>query len=370
MNKKITSAILAAAMLGTALTGCSKAEKVDGTQIVATVDDYEVTLGLAHLILRENQASSEDYMELLAEAYGMDVSSFAMWDDTTKAEDGSTITYGEQQKETVMGAICELYAFKNHAGDYDIELTEEDHEKIAAAAAQFMKDNTQEAIDALGVSESDIVTYLELLTLRGRMYEPMLADVDREVDDAEANQTTVTFVEISTIGTERDDEGKLISLTEEQLAEKKALGEEIIAAIQKEKDIAKADIEKIAEGISEDVNVTTASFTTEASEDQYVVKEQVVDAVMKMKDGELCETVIEGENAYYVVRLDAMLDEEATETERENIIANRETEAHEELAEKWTYETTVTIDYEVWGQVELTDRQSFRFVVDEEETEE
>lgn len=365
MNKKVTCAILAAAMMGTAFAGCSKSDKLDGTQIVATVDDYEVTLGMAHLILRESQASAEDYMDYLAQYYayyyGSEIASGSMWDD--KVEDGSQ-TYGEQQKEEVMGTICELYAFKNHAADYGIELTEEDNAKIAAAAKQFMEDNTQKAIDALGVSESDIVTYLELATIRAKMYEPMLADVDCNVSEEESNQTTLTYATLSIAGTETDKDGNKIALTEEQLAEKKALCEKLIQALNDADDTAKADMAALAKEISEDFTVTTASFTTSAYEEQYAVNEALAEAVLTLKDGEVYADVIEGTNNvfYYVGRLDAMVDEEATAEKVDTIITERKTEAHKELAEKWTYETEVKIDYNVWSQVELTDRQSFRFV--------
>ncbi len=366
MSKKITCAILAATMLATAFTGCGKSSKLDGTQIVLTVDEHEVTLGMAHLILRENQASSEDYIDLMVQYYGGTANDYKIWDDIV--EDGN-ITYGEQQKENVMGTLCELYAIKNHMEDYDIVLTEEDNKKIEAAAEQFMKDNTQETIDALGVSKSDIVTYLELATIRGRMQGPMLADVDREVSDEEANQTTVTYASISILGSEKDEDGKTISLTDEQKAAKKALLEELIAAIKEEKDIAKADISALAKEISADITVTTSTYTTHDAENQYAVNEVVWKAAEDLKDGELCEEVLKASSSYYIVRMDAVTDEEATEEKREEIIAERETEEYEKIVEGWVGETKVDLNHEVWAQVELTNRQSFRYLVDDSEEE-
>ena len=363
MNKKITCAILAATMLGTCLTGCTKSKPVDGTQIVLTVDEHEVTLGMAHLMLRENQASSEDYMELLAQYYGGTASDYQIWDDLVE---GKTITYGQQQKENVMGTLCELYAIKNHAKDYDIVLTEEENQKIAAAAAQFMKDNTPETIEALGVAESDIVTYLELATIRAKIFEPVVADVDRNVTDKEANQTTVTFAAISTLGTQKDKDGKTIALTDAQKAEKKALMEKLIDAINKEKDVAKADISKIAKEISKDITVTTHTYTTSEAKDQYIVNEVVWKAVEDMKDGEVCDKVLEATNSYYIVRLDAAVDEEKTETKKEEIIAKRESDKFSETVEKWVKETKASVKHDVWAQVQLTDRQSFRFVEKED----
>ncbi len=371
MGKKITCAILAATMLGTALTGCGKSEKLDGTQTVLTVGENEVTLGLAHLMLRESQAASEDYMDVLVSVYGGEASDYKIWDDIVENGD---ITYGQQQKENVMGSLCEYYAIKDHAGDYDIALTEEDNTKIAAAAAQFMKDNTQETIDVLGVSESDIVTYLELLTIRARMFEPMVADVDRKVTDKEANQTTVTYASVSILGTEKDKDGNTINLTDAQKAEKEALLKKLIDAIKAEKDIAKADISKLAKEISKDITVSTNTYTTADAEDQYAVNEVVWKAVEDMKDGEVCDEVLKAKSSYYIVRLDAAVDKEATEEKKEEIIAERESDAFNELVEEWVEELQkaekIKVEHDVWNQVELTNRQSFRYVVEEESDDE
>ena len=365
MNKKITCAILAATMLGTALTGCGKEEKLDGTQTVMTIDGQEVTLGLAHLMLRENQASSEAFMEQLAAVYGGEASDYKIWDDLVENGD---ITNGQQQKENVLGSLCEFYAIKMHAGEYDIALTEEDNTKIAAAAAQFMKDNTQETIDILGVAESDIVTYLELATIYYKMFDPMVADVDRNVKDEEANQTKVTYAAISTLGTEKDKDGKTLSLTDAQKAEKKALMQKLIDEIKDEKDIANADIAKIAKEVSKDITVSTQTYTTADAEEQYAVNEVVWKAVKDMKDGEVCEKVLEAANSYYIVRLDAAVDKEATEAKKAEIIETRESEAFEKLLEGWVaeLEEKIVVKHDVWAQVELTNRQSF-LTVDKKE---
>ena len=366
MGKKITCAILAATMLGTAFTGCGKEEKLDGTQTVMTIGEEKVTLGLAHLMLRESQAASEDYMDTLASVYGGTGADYLIWDDTVQNGD---ITYGQQQKENTLGSLCEYYALKMHAEDYDVVITEEERTKIEAAAEKFMTDNTQETIDTLGVAKSDIVEYLELVTVYAKIYEPMVADVDRKVKDEEANQTKVTFAAISTLGTEKDKDGKTISLTDAQKAEKKELMQKLIDAIKEEKDIAKADISKIAKEISKDITVTTTTYTTADAEEQYAVNEVVWKAVEDMKDGEVCDKVLEAASSYYIVRLDATVDKEATDAKKEEIISNREVEAYKKLLEGWVaeLEDDIKVDHKVWAQVELTTRQSFRFVVKEDE---
>lgn len=53
------------------------------------------------------------------------------------------------------------------------------------------------------------------------MHDPMTADVDTEVSANEKDQTRVTIVKVSTEGTEKDDDGKAIDLTDEEKAQKK-----------------------------------------------------------------------------------------------------------------------------------------------------
>lgn len=363
MNKRIACTVMAAAMAGTMMTGCG--EKLDGTQTVATIGEENVTLGMASYMLRDQQAQTESYMAMFAQSYGMDVSAMSIWED--EAEEG--VTYGESTKNDVMDTIKTLYALKAHAEEYDVEITEEDSAKIAEAVSTFMEENTAEAIEELAVSEEDLTTYLELVTIRERMYDPMVADVDTEVSDEEANQTKITLVKVSTEGTETDEEGNTIELTEDEIAAKKELAEEILEAIQKEDDIAAADISTIVSEIdSESASVSTPSFTTSGVE-EISVDEAVVDEVLKLEDGELVDKVIEGDGAYYVARLDHMLDEDATESKIQLIISDRESEMYNTLLEEWTEATEMTINEDVWEKVELTNSKSFQYKT-EEETEE
>ena len=44
----------------------------------------------------------------------------------------------------------------------------------------------------------------------------IVADVDTEVSDEEAKQTSISYITVSTAGTEKDDDGKTIDLTDEE----------------------------------------------------------------------------------------------------------------------------------------------------------
>lgn len=353
MNGRIACVILASAVAAGSLSGCGK---LDGTQTVATVDGEKVTLGMANYIVRDQQAMTESYYQMMSQSYGMDMSSMGIWDE--KAEDGRT--YGETAKDDVMDTIRTLYAMKNHAEDYDVTISEEEQAKIQEAAKTFMEDNDAETLAKLAVSETDMVTYLELLTYREKLHDPMVADVDKEVSDEEAGQSTVSVVKVSTAGTEKNEDGNTIELTEEEKEAKKEQAQQVLDKVKASENVAEADMSALAQEVEESLYAYTPSFTTAGSEED-TLDQKVIDAVASLKDGELVQEVVEGTDGYYVVRLDKKNDEEATENKKESIISEREQEAYDKLVEEWTEEAEIKVEENVWKKVKVTDSVSFQY---------
>ncbi len=353
MNGKIACGILASAILAGSFSGCGK---LDGTQTVATVDGEKVTLGLANYIVRDQQAQMESYYQMMAQSYGMDMSTMQIWDE--KTEDGKTI--GESTKDDAMETIHTLYAMKSHADEYDVTISEEEKSKIDEAAKSFMEANSAETLEKLAVSEGDIVTYLELLTYRQKLHDPMVADVDQEVSEKEANQSTVSVVKFSTAGTEKDDEGNTIELTEEEKKAKKEQAQQLLDKLKASENVAEADMDAMAQEIDENLYAYTPSFTTAGSEND-TLEQSVINAVANLEDGQLVQEVVEGVDAYYVVRLNKKLDEEATANKKESIISEREQEQYDELVEDWTKDSKLKVEKNVWKKVEVTDSVSFQY---------
>lgn len=356
LNSRIAAGVLAAFLAAGTLTGCGK---LDGTKTVATVDGETVTLGLASYMIRDQQAQTESYYQMLAQSYGIDASG-SLWDE--KGDDGKT--YGESAKDDVMDNIKSLYAMKAHAADYDVTISEEEQAKIQEAAKTFMEENDAAALEELAVSESDIATYLELMTYRQKMHDPMVADVDQEVSDEEANQTRITMAKVSTQGTEKDDDGNTIDLTDEEKSDKKWLAEQLLEKILAS-DNTEVDISALAGEISEDITVTSPAFTTAGGEDQ-VLDQAVRDAALKLEESQVAPEVIEGEDGYYVIRLDKMLDEDATENKRASIISEREQEAYNNLLEEWEEAADMKIEESVWKKLKITDSKSFIYKTEEQ----
>lgn len=349
LSTKLACGMLATALGASALAGCGS---LDGTQTVATVDGEEVTLGLASYMLRTDQAEMEGYYRMLAQNYGMDGGEY--W--STETEDGKT--YGEDVKDNVMSTIKELYVMRAHAEEYGVSITEEEQTAIDEAAQTFMESNDQETLDALAVSEEDVKTYMELYTIRQKMREPMVADVDREVSDEEAAQTRVTFVEISTEGTETDEDGNTVDLTDEEKAEKKDQAQQVLDKVTAAEDPASADMDALAKEVDENLAAVERTFSSSGEGDE-TTDQAIKDAVADLEDGQVVSQVVEGESAYYVVRLDQQFDEEATENEKDLIISDREDTQYENLVKEWTDAAEMEVEKSVWNRVKVTDAQPY-----------
>ena len=345
MTKRTAVAALTGVMAVGMLTGCGE-KKLDGTKTVATVDGTEIPLGLVSLSVREGQAQTEAmYKSFMG---GQDYSIWSM-----DAEDGKT--YGEQAVEQSLKDIELMYIMKEKAADYKVEITDDDEQKIAEAAAAFMEANSEDTIQELAVSEDQVKTYLELQTYKSRMHDPIIADVDKNVSDEEAQQSSFTYVSISTA-----------DLSDDEVKQKKEDAQKILDDLNAAG--ADGDFNEIAKAVDDSYSAVSGTFAAneDAQKDEdsdssstSTYPDEVMKVLRTLKDGEIGPDVIETDSAYYGVRLDKVNDEEATETKKESIISTRETNLYTETTEKWLDDADVKVENKVLKTLKVTDNHKF-----------
>ena len=357
MTKRTAVAALTGVMAVGMLTGCGE-KKLDGTKTVATVDGTEIPLGIVSLSVREGQAQTEAmYKSFMG---GQDYSIWSM-----DAEDGKT--YGEQAVEQSLKDVELMYIMKEKAADYNVEVTDDDEKKIADAAAAFMAANSEETLQELAVSEDQIKTYLELQTYKSRMHDPLIADVDKDVSDEEAQQSSFDYVSISTA-----------DLSDDEIKQKKEDAQKILDGLNADSD---GDFSEIAKSVDDSYTVLSGSFDTneDAAEEDSDDEDETTassgnypDEVMKvlrtLKDGEVGPDVIETDSSYYVVRLDKVNDEDATATKKESIISTRENELYTETTDKWMDEADIKVEKKVLKTLKVTDNHKFTIQTAAEDT--
>ena len=358
MTKKTAVVALAGVMAAGMLTGCGEKE-LDGTKTVATVDGTEIPLGMLSLSVREGQAQAEAMYKSF-----MGGSDYSIWG--TEAEEGKT--YGEQAVEQALEDIELMCILKEKAADYDVEITEDDEKAIADAAAAFMSANTEDTLKTLAVTEDQVKTYLELETYKSRMHDPIIVDVDKNVSDEEAQQSSFNYVSISTS-----------DLSDDEIKQKKEDAQKILDGLNADPD---GDFGEIAKSVDDSYTVLSGSFDTneDASEEESDDEDETTasssnypDEVMKvlrtLKDGEVGPDVIEADSAYYVVKLDKVNDEDATATKKESIISTRENELYTETTDKWLDEADIKVEKKVLKTLKVTDNHKFTIQTAAEVTE-
>ena len=340
--KKITGALLAGALGAASLTGCSS--PMDGTQPLLTSGEDTVTVGTGNLMLRMNQATMLSYYSM------MGGSTTGLWSQ----DSGDGETYGDTTKASILDELENMLVQKQHAADYDVSISEEEQGKIEEAAQAFMDANTEETIQNLSVSQSDVETLLELYTYQTKMYDPMVADVDTNVEDSEAAQSRITYCRIDISDTQNED-GTTTPLTDEEKQEKKDQAQALLDKLQASADPASADMDALAKEVNEDLNAVDNTF----GDDDTLLDDKLKEAAKTLQDGQVYGEVVEGENAYFVVRMDSVLDREATDAEKENIVSERQQNAYNDLLNQWKDDADITVNNREWDKVTLTDNEQY-----------
>lgn len=353
MIKGIKKGLAVAAVL--ALTagcfaGCGA--KVNSEDVAAVVGEENVPMGVASVYARYNQAQ-------MFAMYSQYMSSMGMPQIFDQAlTEGSDETYGDQMKDELMDYIVNMYIVRSHADEYGVTLTEEEQAAIDEVAKNFVAANEASALKKIGTTEEHVKELMTLYTYSEKMYDVVVADVDTEVSDEEAQQSKLTYIKISLEGTETDEEGNTIALTEDEIAAKEDMAKGILTALLQSADPAAEDMSALAAEFEEGLTATPYTYD---EEDSYL-DSAVLDSVAGLSDGEVVENVVASTDgkALYVVRFDAELDREATDYQKENIVHQRQQDKYTEVLEGWkeaaTYETT-----EAWDKFSINDSDIYTF---------
>jgi foldase protein PrsA len=334
--KRLSVLALAGVIAGSAvLTGCGS---LDPEATVATVNGTPISLGLANCLA---QYTAVDYDTYYMTYFGDD-----MWSSDPNG-DGSTMT--DVVKDNALDQLEEYYLLEQHMTEYGVEITSEELDEIGTAAAQFISDNTKEALDALGATEDIVKEMLRLSKIQKKMRDAIVADIDRDVPDEECAQKTFSYVRVKKTSSSTDDEAEELS-EEEQAAQAKETAQKILD----EALLGSTDdpLETAAE--DNDANKSTCSFgASDLNEDDNstYLELEVLEAADKLEDGEYAADLIETDSYYYVIRLDSSFDEDATERERESIISDRESDRYDEVVQGYKDEAEWSIDEKVWEPV-------------------
>lgn len=331
-GKKLMIAGLCACMAATALGGCSP--KADTA--IATLNGTDVPYGVASFMVRYSQAQMQSmYGSYLGTDY---------WS-----------SYGESSRDSVMESLQQMLILEQHMDEYNVTITDEEKSKISEAAQAFIENNDEDMIKAMAVDQETVERALTLYTVQTKMRQAIIADVDTEVSDEEAAQKTIEYALFSTAGT-TDEEGNTTEMTDEEKAQQKDQAQQVLDLVK-----GGQDLESSVQSVDAEMTTYTASYGT----DNGSIPDEVKEAADQLSDGECADSVVETDDGYYVIVMQSTFDEEATETQKENIVAERQDEKFNEVYDAWREEADFAANDKVVEKITFQDT----YQLETEETE-
>ena len=364
-GRRAAAAALALGLGVMTLAGCGQ-KKLDGTQTAVTVNGENVTVGTLSFEAHYDAALFYSY-------YGAYIGNTGYFNVVSDEETGKT--YGDMTVDSVLTQLEEDVIVSQHAADYGVELSEEQKAAIDAAAQAYIDKNAADVRNKIGASKEDIVYSMTLDTIRSLMMEPMAADVDTEVSDEEAQQTSVSYITVAT-ATEDDvetaedatDEEKQAAVEAEN-AVRMAKMQTILTNLLAADNAAEADLQEFADAVDDTLYAYNTSFSTN-DEAPTAVNQAVADAARTLKDGEVYESVITADDGahYYILRVDHVFDEKATQNKKDSVVRTRKQEQFDKMVADWVAAAEVSVNESAVAEIKLTDSEPFVFKAAAEES--
>lgn len=327
-KKRVTALGLAGMLAVTGLTGCGSMNNDD---VVATVGESEIKLGVANFYARMQQAQYETYYAGMMGTTGEE-----LW---AKETDGKT--YEQSVKSDMIKSLENMYILEQHASEYDVVLSEDEKKAIDKAAEEFDENNALEDKEAVSGYNKYVKKVLELITIQSKMEDAMTADVDTEVSDDEAAQKAMKYVFYSYTKDENDSTSTM-SETEKTEVKKKATD-----FAEKLKNSDTKDIDAVASEAG--MEVQTATFDSEStSPNADLVK--AADALTA--EGDVTDA-IETDSGIYVAKVTSFLDRTATDAKKQSIVEERKKDQYDDFLKKWRKKTDINLNKRVWKKVDF-----------------
>ena len=327
------------------MTGCGN-KKLDGTKTAVTVNKQEIPLGVVSLAARMQQAQAEAMYKMYLGG-GDDMS---IW--STKMGDDSDETYGENAVTTSVESIEKMCLEKEHASEYDVEITEDEQKALEEAAKNFIAANSEETIAELAVDEDMVKTFLELETYDVKMKEAIEATADIKLDEKEYQQMAFSYASVRVSGD---------NLTDDDIKTNK---ENIQKFFDKVKEDPTADFSTLGDEISTDMTATSGTCPTYEEGDDSAANgdaypDDVRNALRKLEEGELNSESIKTDSIWYVVRLDSKDDENATDSKKESLTSTKKDDFYNDTTDGWVKKADIKEESKLIKKIKITDNHSF-----------
>lgn len=307
MKNRIRGLVAVCLVFLTLLTGCQIGDK--SIVVIRPLSNrYVFKIGKVSCELEEARLYLANYQNLYGTAYTLDLWQHDFGDESLE-------TY---IKNITMNELVAVVCMAQLAESREIVLSEEEQANIKAAAEVYYTSLTEEELDYLDVSQSDIEGYYRRYALAQKVYYSLTGEINDEVSDDEARVMEVMQIYVT-------DVTKAAEVTQ-----RLEYGE---------------DFASVANAYNELENIQC----TLARDD---VPSEVEKIAFAMEDNEISEQItVEG--GFYFIKCLNKYNPELTEANKATIVEKREQAAFDGVYNEFILTLDSYINEEVWDSLKL-----------------
>lgn len=290
-------------LVALALAGCERARK--DTEIILTTDfapdevfriDSEACyLPEINVYMRTSQSQYEGLFG--KEIWGKDIG-------------GQTLE--SQLKDTILARVAQIKVMKLLAGEYSIELSNEEKDKAKQAAEQYIEGLSEDEKAAMGIDADSVANMYCEYALANKLYEYITKDVNPEISDDEARTIKVKHLLLKTYTLDKD--GNKQEFEQLDKLRTKAKIRKIMEEIN-----GGADFDAMAEKYNQDKE-TTYSFM------KGTMPESFEEAAFSLETDEL-SGIVETEYGFHLIKCISTFDQAETDANKLKLIQKQKNEA-------------------------------------------
>ena len=247
-------------------------------------------------------------------------------------------TLSDKLKSKVLAEISQIQAMTLLADRRGIQLTPQEEETVAEAAADYFSSLNDREIEAMGVNRQLIGAMYRDYALADKVYRQIISDINPEISDDEARTITVQHILIKTV-TENAD-GTVSPYSEEEKARCYRRAQEVLRAAR-EGEAFEALIEKYS-----DDSQVTLSFGKGEQEQAFA------GAAFELGNDEI-SGIIETSRGYEIIKCISTFNREETDRNKLKIVEKRKDEVFGQEYDSFVNSLAKNLNEPLWDSVEL-----------------
>jgi len=249
---------------------------------------------------------------------------------------------GTTMKTAVKGDIKSQIVYTeivcSKAEELGLELTEEDNMDINLLTADYMDKLTQNMIDKYGIKEEDVRSVYADNKLALKVYEYLTLNVDMSTTEKQVRNMVLEYVPI--LKYYENDDGNIVMYDEGEIEAKGRQAQEYLDRVKADPDIT--ELNQVTDETFKPITIT-ANYSTLVDK----LSEKIADIAFSMEKGEI-NGIYDSPDAFFILDCVEPENEAATNAAKIEIIEERQREYFADKYSKWSDETPVRINSEVW----------------------